>query len=96
MEEYRITLTQVLDEGSLPAGNYWYRVVAILPGCELDLANTLRVFSRFNGSSIGLSWDDVPGAKMYRVYRRGDDEVEGSILVSSPAFFHDTGTQEFI
>jgi len=95
MNEFRLNLLQVLGDGSLPRGYYWYRVVAILPDCELDLANTLRVYAPFRGNSIGLFWDEVPGAETYRVIRRRDDEEEGSILVSSPAFFHDTGIQEF-
>lgn len=86
---------QVVAEGSLPRGYYTYRVVAILPTGELDLANTLRVYAPYRGNSIGIFWDDVPGAKTYRVYRGGDDGVEGSILISAPAFFHDNGLIQF-
>ena len=95
MKDNRLNLTQVMDEGSLPGGYYWYRVVAILPGCELDLANTLRVYAPYRGNSIGIFWDEVPGAKAYRVFRGSDDEEEGSILISAPAFFHDNGLIQF-
>lgn len=98
MEEFRLqpTQLQVMNDGSLPNGYYWYRVVAILPASEVDLANMLMVFAQYPGNSIGIFWDEVPGAKAYRVYRRGVDGREGSILVDPPAFFHDNGLIEFI
>jgi len=98
MEGFRLDVTklQVIDTGSLSGGYYYYRVAAILSNGEVDLANTLKVFAPYRGNSIGIFWDEVPGAEAYRVYRRRDSEAEGSILIVPPAFFYDTGVQEFI
>ena len=85
---------QVTPDGTLPGGYYWYRVTAILADGELDLANTLKVYAPHRANTIGIFWDDVPGAKTYRVFRRTEDGGEGFILVDSPAFFFDTGVQE--
>jgi len=97
MNDFRIdpAQLQVVPDGELPKGYYWYRVRAILPDGELDLANTLRVFASYRGNSIGIFWDEVPGATAYRVYRGGDDGEEGSILIDPPAFFHDNGLIQF-
>ena len=97
MEEFRLkpTYLQVLDDGSLPQGYYCYRVVAILSGSQLDLSNMLNVWAPHSGNSIGIFWDEVPGATAYRVYRREGDGEEGSILVPPPAFFYDNGLIEF-
>ena len=97
MNEFRIdpTQLQVVPDGALPRGYYTYRVTAVLPLGELDLANMLRVYAPYRENSIGIFWDAVPGAEAYRVYRRGDDEEEGSILVNAPAFFHDNGLIQF-
>lgn len=97
MEEYRLDISslQVLPDGELPPGYYTYRVGAILPSGEVDLANSLKVFAKYRGNSIGIFWDEVPGAEAYRVYRRSGSELEGSILVDPPAFFHDNGLIEF-
>lgn len=67
----------------------------MLPSGEVDLANALKVHAKYQWNTIGIYWDDVPGADAYRVYRRGSDGREGSILVSPPAFFHDNGLIEF-
>lgn len=97
MNEFTIdpTQLQVLADGSLPRGYYWYRVVAILPDRELGLANVLRVYAQYPGNSISIFWDEVPDAKAYRVYRGEDNEEEGSILIDPPAFFHDNGLIQF-
>lgn len=97
MREYKLDVTQlqVLPDGELPGGTYWYRVVAVLPDGEVDLANCLRIFAQYRWNSIGIAWDEVPGAEAYRVHRRGSDGIEGSITVSPPAFFHDNGLIEF-
>ena len=86
---------QVVSDGDLPRGYYTYRVAVILKGKELDLANMLRIFAPHRGNTIGIAWDEVPGAEAYRVYRRANDELEGSILIDSPAFFYDNGLIEF-
>jgi len=98
MKEYRIDPSQlrIMDEGSLPRGYYWYRVVAILSDGELDLANMLKCYAPYRGNSIGIFWDEVPEAEAYKVYRRAEGGVEGSILIDGPAFFHDNGVVEFI
>ena len=97
MEGFRIDATQlrVLPDGNLPRGYYWYRVAAVLPGGELDLANTLKVYAPYRLNTVGIFWDEVPGAETYRVYRRAENEGEGSILIDSPAFFHDNGLIQF-
>lgn len=86
---------QIVPEGALSRGAYEYRVVAILPEIDLDLANTLRIVLPHRRNSVGIAWDEVPGAQEYRVIRRGPDGREGSILVRPPAFFFDNGEIEF-
>jgi hypothetical protein len=97
MKEFSIDVaqTQILDDGNLKKGYYWYRVAAVLDGVELVLANTLMAWAPHRGNTVSLYWDDVPGAEAYRVYRRSEDGREGSILVPAPAFFHDNGLIEF-
>ena len=87
---------QLLDDGALPRGYYWYWVVAILPDKELDLANTLKVYAPHRNNTVGLFWEEVSGAVDYRLFRRAEDGEEGSILVGSPAFFYDNGMIEFV
>lgn len=89
------TQLQVLSDGSLPRGYYWYRVVAILPSGNLDLASTLKVYAPHRNNTVGIFWDDVPEAKTYKVFRRTENGEEGSILIDSPAFFFDNGLIEF-
>ena len=93
MNEFLLDISrlQVSADGFLPRGNYYYRVVAILSDGEVDLANTLKVYAPYEGTSIGIFWDDVPGAQAYRVYRRGDDGMETSVLIDPPAFHYDNG-----
>ena len=98
MEEFRLDISQlqVLPDGELPSGTYFYRVVGILPdGDGVESVNSLKVFAGYRGNSIGIFWDDVPGAEAYRVYRRGSDGREGSILISPPAYFFDNGLIQF-
>lgn len=90
-----ISQLQVMEDGFLPGGTYLYSVVAILPEGEVNLANSLKVHAPYHGNTIGIFWDDVPGAEAYRVIRRGDDGVEGSILIDPPGFFHDNGLIQF-
>lgn len=97
MKDYRLDVSKlrVLPDGELPSGTYWYRVEALLPGGEVDLANVLKVFCPYRANSVSLFWDEVPGAEAFRIYRRGSDGIEGSITVSPPAFFHDNGLISF-
>jgi hypothetical protein len=86
-----ISQLQILEDGELPRGMYYYSVVALLPDSEVESANTLKIYCPNPGNTVGIFWDDVPGAVGYRVIRRGSDGVEGSILIEPPAFFHDNG-----
>ena len=97
MDEYRLDVhrLQVSNDGWLPKGNYYYRVSAIVSGGNVDLANTLKVYAPHQDNSIGLFWDEVPDAEAYRVYRRGEDGIEGSVLIAPPAFFYDNGMVVF-
>ena len=98
MSDFNIDITrlQILSDGFLPSGYYWYRVVALLPGCELDLAsNTVKVFVPYRNNTIGLFWSPVPNAKTYKVFRRTEDGDAGYLLVDSPAFFYDNVLIEF-
>ena len=86
---------QIVDEGNLSTGYYTYFVQAILyDDTTVDLANSLRVFIRCNGSSIGICWDSVPNAESYRVTRWDNDGNEGSLVVVVPSFF-DNGYIQF-
>ena len=97
MKEFSIDVsqTQIMGDGNLSRGYYWYRVAAVLQRGELNFANTLKVWAPHRGNTVSLYWDIVPGVESYRVYRRGEDGREGSILVPAPAFFHDNGLIEF-
>jgi len=97
MPEYRIDpyQLQILPEGMLQKGIYFYRVSAITADGVVDLVNTLKVYAPYTGNAIGIFWDSIPGSTSYRLYRRAGDGEEKSIFVSGSAFFFDTGAIEF-
>lgn len=97
MPEYRIDpyRLQILPDGMLPKGNYFYRVSACLVDSSVDLVNVLKVYAPYATNALGIFWDSVPGALSYRVFRRIGDGEEKSIIVSGSAYFFDTGVIEF-
>jgi len=97
MQEYRIHShnLQILPDGSLEKGTYYYRVSAQTANGVVDLVNMLKVYAPYMGNVIGIFWDSIPGAISYRVYRRPVNGVEKSILVDGSAYFYDTGIIEF-
>lgn len=92
IDPYRL---QILPDGELKRGNYYYRVVADVGDTKIDLANTLKVYAPYAGNSIGIFWDDIPGALSYRLYRRIEGGSEKYITTFGPAYFFDNGVVEF-
>ena len=67
---------QYVSGGSLPAGNWIYRVSAVLTDGE-GLPSDIASINITSSGSIRLDWDAVSGASSYKIYRV--DEVEGRI-----------------
>ncbi|MFC1610618.1 hypothetical protein ACFL6C_06650 [Myxococcota bacterium] len=80
-----IRAPEAVAGGSLTAGTYSYKVSALLgPGTDNhggeslpSDAETIRVGG--NAGSLKLTWDPVPGASGYRIYRtRGPNQLVGT------------------
>ena len=86
---------QITPDGELPRGYYFYTVRAVMSdGTTLDLANTLKVYAPYSKNSVGLFWDQVPGADSYQLFRRTGEDI-GKIETYGPAYFFDNGLIEF-
>ncbi|HEV2349960.1 MAG TPA: hypothetical protein VG028_08975 [Terriglobia bacterium] len=84
--------------GTLPAGNYWYKVTAIDESGNETVAGTEsgEVTVAGTTSSVTVVWSAVPGAYRYRIYRGqsigGEDRYfEYMPTVALPTTFTDIG-----
>ena len=84
---------QILDDGSLPRGYYWYKVTAILNGERTEYSNTLKVYAPHKFNTIGLFWDGFADA-VYEIIRWTVEE-KGEIIVPGPPYYFDNGLIEF-
>lgn len=66
--------TQVTGFGSLPVGNYSYRVTAVYPSGESapSAAFPFTVTGSGTSHSIQMYWTSIPGALHYKLYGRTD------------------------
>lgn len=74
--------------GTLTTGTHQYGVAAVdqFGGVTLASANTSAVIGGSNTGKVDLTWDDIPGAVSYRIYRDGIE-----YLTSSSNSVSDTG-----
>lgn len=77
--------------GALAATTYFYKIVAL--NAAGNSAGSVEVSQTTSGSTSSnqLSWNDVPGATSYRVYRGTTTNVEDHYQVSGSNTFLDQG-----
>ena len=81
--------------GSLPAGVYGYRVVALRPAGQGSVANSLpstEVTAVASSGAVTVTWSPVPDAGEYQVYARTPAGTTSSWTVTAPTFVHNSST----
>ena len=81
--------------GSLPAGVYGYRVVALQPSGAGSIATSLpstEATAVASSGAVNVSWSAVPNATEYQVYVRNPAGAVQYWTVTSPSFVHNTTT----
>jgi hypothetical protein len=82
--------------GSLPAGTYSYRIVAVLRTAQESMAYSARsaevVTSVGSSGKVVLAWTPVPNAQSYRIYRGTAAGQQDRYFSSTSASFTDAGT----
>jgi len=85
------TGTAFSSGGSLATGTYYFEVSAIAGGREVQLSNERSVAVTGPSGKVTLTWNAVPGAASYRVYRGTSAGGENIYHTTSSTSYTDTG-----
>ncbi len=90
----QIAATTATTGGTLAAGTYYYVVTAMFGEGETTASNEESITTTGSTSANTVSWDAVPDATQYRIYRgtaSGAEDALLSTMLSGTTTFKDTG-----